>query len=78
MTLPLDLLEKALNTKMLLTLKDGRTMEGVLVGFDQYMNVVLEETQETTSQGTRRLGTVVLRGNNLIALSQPSSTGNKG
>ena len=78
MTLPLDLLEKPLNFRMVLTLKDGRVMEGVLVGYDVYMNVVLEETEERTSEGARRLGTVVLRGNNLIALAQPSSTGSKG
>lgn len=73
MTLPLDLLEKSLNTVMVLTLKDGRTMEGKLVGYDQYMNVVLEETHERTPDRERRLGTVVLRGNNLVSLAQGKS-----
>ena len=46
MALPLDVLEKSLNKKMALQLKDGRTVEGKLVGFDQYMNLVLEESEE--------------------------------
>ena len=31
---------------MALQLKDGRVIEGKLVGFDQYMNLVLEESEE--------------------------------
>lgn len=68
--MPLDLLEKALNSPILLTLKDGRQMEGRLVGYDQYMNLVLEETEERTPDRERKLGTVVLRGNNLISIAQ--------
>ena len=70
MVMPLDLLEKSLNSKMLLTLKDGRVMEGKLVGYDQYMNIVLEDTEERTPEQARRLGTVVLRGNNLVSMAQ--------
>ena len=70
MVMPLDLLEKSLNSKMLLTLKDGRVMEGKLVGYDQYMNIVLEDTEERTPEQARRLGTVDLRGNNLVSMAQ--------
>ena len=69
--LPLDLLEKQLSTRLLVTLKDGRTMEGKLVGYDQYMNLVLEETDEKNQDQTRKLGTVVLRGNNVLSMGQP-------
>ena len=71
MVLPLDLLEKQLNSRLLVTLKDGRTMEGKLVGYDQYMNVVLEEADEKSGDQNRRLGTVVLRGNNVLSMGQP-------
>lgn len=63
---------------MSLQLKDGRLIEGKLVGFDQYMNLVLEESEErhgATKSGeepaatqARRLGTVVLRGNNVVTI----------
>ena len=71
MVLPLDLLEQALNARIGILLKDGRTMEGKLVGYDQYMNVVLEEADEKSTDQSRKLGTVVVRGNNIISLTKP-------
>jgi len=52
-----------------LLLKDSRVLEGKLAGYDDYMNMVLEDTEERTSEQTRRLGTVVLRGNNVVSIS---------
>jgi len=69
MALPVDILEKTLNRKMSLLLKDGRTLEGTLTGYDEYMNLVLEETEERNEEQRRRLGTVVLRGNNVISMT---------
>jgi small nuclear ribonucleoprotein len=63
---------------MALQLKDGRVIEGKLVGFDQYMNLVLEEseerhtppkTEEAAGTTSRRLGTVILRGNNVVTIA---------
>lgn len=54
---------------MALQLKDGRIIEGKLAGFDQYMNLVLEESEEKHADAARRLGTVVLRGNNVVTIS---------
>jgi small nuclear ribonucleoprotein len=69
MVMPLALLEKSLNKKISLLLKDTRILEGKLTGFDDYMNMVLEDTEERTAEQTRRLGTVVLRGNNVVSIS---------
>ena len=69
MALPLNVLEKTINQKLSLLLKDGRVLEGKLVGFDDYMNMVLEDTDEFREEGQRRLGTVILRGNNIISIS---------
>jgi len=68
LALPLDVLERSLNKKMSLQLKDGRLIEGKLVGFDQYMNLVLEESEEKRDETGRRLGTVILRGNNVVTI----------
>ena len=32
------------------------------------MNMVLEDTEETKDEQVRRIGTVVLRGNNVVAI----------
>ena len=69
MTLPLDVLEKSLNQKLSLLLKDGRIVEGKLSGYDEYMNMVLQDVEETVEENKRRLGTIILRGNNVVSIS---------
>ena len=69
MAMPLALMEKTLNKKVSLLLKDNRVLEGKLTGYDEYMNMVLEETEERTADQTRRLGTVILRGNNVVSVA---------
>ena len=69
MALPLDLLEKSVNQKLLLLLKDGRNIEGKLLGFDEYMNLVLDEVEELKEENKRRLGKIILRGSNVVSIS---------
>jgi len=69
MALPLDVLEKALNQKLSLLLKDGRLIDGKLNGYDEYMNMVLVDVEETHEENKRRLGTIILRGNNVVSIS---------
>ena len=66
--MPLNVLERNINKSVTLTLKDGRTLEGKLTGFDEYMNMILEDTEETKEDQVRRVGTVVLRGNNIVTI----------
>jgi small nuclear ribonucleoprotein len=68
MAVPLNVLEKSVNKAVILLLKDGRTLEGKLTGFDEYMNMILEDTEETKDDQVRRLGTVILRGNNIVTI----------
>jgi small nuclear ribonucleoprotein len=69
MVTPQNLLEKCVNMQVGVILKDGRSMEGMLTGFDEYLNMVLEGTEEENKENKRRLGTVVLRGNNVVSIS---------
>lgn len=66
--MPLNVLEKSINKRVQLLLKDNRILEGKLVGYDDYMNMVLEDTEETKEDNVRRVGTVVLRGNNVVTI----------
>ena len=68
MVMPLSVLEKSINKRVQLLLKDNRILEGKLVGYDDYMNMVLEDTEETKEDNVRRVGTVVLRGNNVVTI----------
>ena len=68
MAVPLNVLEKSVNRNVTLLLKDGRILEGKLAGFDEYMNMILEDTEETKDEQVRRLGSVILRGNNIVTI----------
>ncbi len=69
MTLPLDILQNSLNSQISILLKDGRKLEGKLLGYDEYMNMVIEDTNETTEENSRKLGMIILRGNNVIRIA---------
>lgn len=71
MVMPTAMLEKSLDRRVSLLLKDGRSLEGKLTGFDEYMNMVLEDAVESDSDGVegRRLGTAIIRGNNVVSIT---------
>jgi small nuclear ribonucleoprotein len=69
MTLPLQALESALNRRVWITLKDRRMVEGTLAGFDEHMNLVLIDAEEGPAGASKKVGTVVLRGSNVLSIS---------
>ncbi len=71
---PLELLSRSLNAVVLVKLKGGRELRGKLRGFDQHMNLVLEEAEELQETNDRKLGTVIVRGDNVIIISPPPRT----
>jgi small nuclear ribonucleoprotein (snRNP)-like protein len=68
---PTTLVERLLGQRVSLTLKDTRQMVGTLLGVDEHLNLVLDNTDETTSEVSRHLGRVVLRGSNVVTLNAP-------
>ena len=49
---------------------EGRKLQGRLVAVDEHLNLHMEETIEYTGeQRGRSLGTVVIRGNNILTIS---------
>ena len=75
MNKPLELLSKALDKRVLIKLKGGRELRGRLRGFDQHMNLVLEEAEEVRmgeeGQEVLKVGTIIVRGDNVIIISPP-------
>ncbi len=64
--------EESLNKVVLVQLKGGRSVRGRLYSFDQHMNLVLEEAEDVTnSDTTKKLGTIIVRGDNVVLVSPP-------
>lgn len=74
---PTHLLERVVQQRVTLTLKDARQLTGKLLGVDEHMNVVLDDAEETTPELTRHLGRVVLRGSNIVSLNAPQGPSGK-
>ncbi|MFO7927943.1 MAG: LSM domain-containing protein [Halobacteriota archaeon] len=55
---PLDVLEETLGDDVRVTLKGDTVYEGVLSGYDQHMNLVLEEDDNVT----------IIRGDNVVSI----------
>ncbi|MEA1966478.1 MAG: LSm family protein [Euryarchaeota archaeon] len=67
---PLDKLNNVLNESVLVRLKGSREFRGILQGYDVHMNLTLEDAEELVDGVvTRRIGTVVVRGDNVVYVS---------
>ncbi len=64
------LLQEYLGNIVLIKLKGEREVRGKLKSFDQHLNIVLEDAEELRSDGTtRKLGTIVIRGDTVVLIS---------
>ena len=66
---PLDILNIALNKSVLIRLKGSREFRGELQGYDMHMNLVLANAEEIKENESKKLGTVVVRGDNIVFIS---------
>ena len=65
-------LDESINKVVLIKLKGGKTLRGNLSGFDQHMNLLLDQTEEIPSEGdSKNLGSIVVRGDNVVMISPP-------
>ena len=65
-------LDESINKVVLIKLKGNKTISGSLLGFDQHMNLLLDQSEEIPSEGdTKSLGSIVVRGDNVIMISPP-------
>lgn len=65
-------LDESLGKIVLIKLKGGKVIRGVLQGFDQHMNLSLDNAEEILEDGkANSLGTLIVRGDNIIMISPP-------
>ncbi|KOO31226.1 putative small nuclear ribonucleoprotein g-like protein [Chrysochromulina tobinii] len=62
-------LKKYMDKRLAIKLNGNRTINGTLRGFDQFMNLVLDETVEQVSATEQNsIGMVVIRGNSIVMI----------
>lgn len=68
------ILDESIGKVVLIKIKGNKTIRGNLRGFDQHMNLILDQAEETQDGGQpSNLGSIVVRGDNVIMIS-PSLT----
>lgn len=66
---PIDALDRAKGKKVLIKLKNGEEITGILKALDLHLNVWLEEAEITKSENKVRMGTVLVRGDTIVYAS---------
>ncbi len=66
---PLDALNQAKGKKVILSLKNGEDITGVLYAFDLHLNLWLEDAERRNNGKIIKLGTIVIRGDNILFIS---------
>ena len=67
---PFDILNNALNNNVVVGIKGGLEVRGMMVSYDVHMNIVLEKAEQLKDGEVKRgLGTVLLRGDSVVYIS---------
>ncbi len=54
-----------------LRLRNTKTIQGILKQFDIHMNMTLDDAEDISDEKSEKLGTVLIRGDNILAVSMP-------
>eukprot|EP00939_MAST-03C_sp_MAST-3C-sp1_P003699 g3699.t1 len=70
--LPLELIDKCIGSRLWIIMKGDKELVGTLRGFDQYVNMVLDDvvSYEITPEGKKstKLKEILLNGNNIAMM----------
>jgi small nuclear ribonucleoprotein len=66
---PLDVLDKAKGKRVIVKLKNGCEVTGVLQAFDLHLNIWLEDADERKNDTQIKLGSTIVRGDTIILIS---------
>jgi len=67
-----NLMNKNKHKSILLRLRNNKTVKGDLLDFDVHMNLTLENAEDVSEDKSQKLGKILLRGDNILAISLDS------
>ena len=73
----INTLDDYLGQVIVIKLRDSRTIQGNLQGFDQMMNLVLTDSKDISGDDVKNPDKVLLRGANIILVSLPDTPNQK-
>lgn len=68
------LMSNSKNKNLLLRLRNNKTVTGNLLDFDVHMNLSLDDAKDITDEKPQNLGKILLRGDNILAISLPEDS----
>jgi small nuclear ribonucleoprotein len=66
---PIDALDRAKGKKVMVKLKNGEEVMGILKALDLHLNVWLEEAEISKSDSKLKVGTLLVRGDTIVYAS---------
>ncbi len=66
---PIDVLNNAKGKRVLIKLKKGTEISGILQAMDLHLNMWLEQAEQISDEKKTKLGTLLVRGDNIIYVS---------
>ncbi len=66
---PIDVLNNAKGKRVLVKLKNGTEISGILQAMDLHLNMWLNDAEQITNKEKTTLGTVLVRGDNILYAS---------
>ena len=73
----MNALDEYLNKRIMIKLRNKKTIQGKLQYFDQQMNITLTDSKDITTEDVKNLDKVLLRGANIILVSLPDTPNQK-
>lgn len=68
------LMNQSKDKSLLLRLRNNKTVKGTLIDFDVHMNLTLEDAEDISEEKSTKLGKILLRGDNILAISLPEES----
>lgn len=66
---PIDALDKAKGKKILIKLKNGEEITGILRALDLHLNLWLDDAEIQRSENKLKVGTILIRGDTIVYAS---------